>query len=91
MFLSGKHPQTGDPLPRFDCAHRWVPLLLVEAIKKTEGVIDTLDEARKEHIEQSDKFGRLAEELIDARVAGGDGARLIEGRAETLNGGDHDT
>jgi hypothetical protein len=48
VMLHGKNPNTGDPMPTFDCVDRWLPVLLIENAKETRAVTATLDEARKE-------------------------------------------
>ncbi len=79
IHMIGKHPQTGNPVDEFDCADRWMPVLITEVTKELQGVIATTDEFRREVAEQNEQvasFGRLAELL---NIAGQGQARIPDG------------
>lgn len=48
IHVTGKHPQTGVPVDMFDCARRWMPILLIQFSKEISGVASSVDSARNE-------------------------------------------
>ena len=46
--LFGQHPQTGERIAEWDCAHRWQNLLLIELAGKTDQVGASVQTLRNE-------------------------------------------
>ena len=55
----GTNPNTGQLVDEFDCADRWVPLLLVESAQKTNQVGAAVESFRNEMCKQNNEFGTL--------------------------------
>ena len=70
--LRGKHPQTGAPLDEWDCAVKWLPLLLIEGAKETRQTAAAIESFRNEMVRRQEVvLGRggngQAKEIADAR------------------------
>ena len=48
--LRGKHPQTGDPVDEWDCAIKWLPILVIENTKEAIGLSASIDSFRNEMV-----------------------------------------
>ena len=48
--LRGTHPQTGDPIDEWDCAIKWLPILLIENAKETRSTTAALESFRNEMV-----------------------------------------
>ena len=59
VHLMGTDPNTGQLVDEFDCADRWVPLLLVESAQKTNQVGAAVESFRNEMCKQNNEFGTL--------------------------------
>jgi len=46
--LLGSHPQTGVPVSEFDCAIKWLPILLIEGAKETRQAAGAIESFRNE-------------------------------------------
>ncbi len=46
--LRGKHPQTGAPLDEWDCAMKWLPVLLIEGSQETRQAAAAIESFRNE-------------------------------------------
>ena len=55
----GTNPNTGQPIDEFDCADRWVPLLLVEGAQKTNQVGAAIESFRNEMCKQNNGVSTL--------------------------------
>jgi hypothetical protein len=51
--LRGKHPQTGEPLDEWDCAVKWLPLLLIEGAQETRQTAAAIESFRNEMVRQN--------------------------------------
>ena len=70
--LRGKHPQTGEPVDEWDCAVKWLPILMIENTKEAIGVSASLDSFRNEMARGQQAVLRMAangevKEIADAR------------------------
>ena len=75
--LRGKHPQTGAPLDEWDCAIKWLPILMIENTKEAIGVSASIDSFRNEMVRgqhavlrmaaNGDVANREMKEIADAR------------------------
>ncbi len=48
--LRGKNPQTGEPLDEWDCAIKWMPILMIENTKESIGMSASIDSFRNEMV-----------------------------------------
>ena len=48
--LRGTHPQTGDPVDEWDCAIKWLPVLLIEGAKETRETAAAIESFRNEMV-----------------------------------------
>ncbi len=46
--LVGKHPQTGKNIDEWDCAMKWLPILMIENTKETMSLAASIDSLRNE-------------------------------------------
>ncbi len=46
--LTGKHPQTGKNIDEWDCAIKWLPILMIENTKETMSLAASIDSFRNE-------------------------------------------
>ena len=68
--LYGKHPQTGSLVDEWDCAIKWLPLLMIENTKETIGVASSIDSFRNEVARgQHDSILRLAKDGVIKDIA----------------------
>ena len=70
--LRGKHPQTGAPLDEWDCAIKWLPVLMIENTKEAIGVSASIDNFRNELVRGQQAVLRMVangevKEIADAR------------------------
>lgn len=64
--LRGKHPQTGEPLDEWDCAVRWLPLLLIEGAQETRQTAAAIESFRNEVVRQNaELLEHAAQEMIE--------------------------
>ncbi len=59
--LRGKHPQTGEEVDEFDCAIRWLPILMIENTKEAIGVSSSIDSFRNEMVRGQQAVLQVAE------------------------------
>lgn len=52
--VEGKHPQTGHDIDYWDCAVRWLPLMMTEQARHMKGVQAAVESFRNETIERQD-------------------------------------
>jgi hypothetical protein len=50
----GKNPQTAKDMDHWDCAVKWLPLLITESARQTHNVAASVDSMRNEVIERQD-------------------------------------
>jgi len=48
VLVRGEHPQTGEDQDMWDCSHRWVPILLVDLIRRTNSTGAAVEGLRNE-------------------------------------------
>ncbi len=48
--LRGTHPQTGEPVDEWDCAVKWLPVLLIEGAKETRQTAAAIESFRNEMV-----------------------------------------
>ena len=53
--MVGKDPQTGADMDHWDCAVRWLPVLITEQARQTRGVQAAVESARNEAIKTGEK------------------------------------
>ena len=75
--LRGKHPQTGAPLDEWDCAIRWLPILMIENTKEAIGVSASIDSFRNEMVRGQHAVLRMA---ANGDVANGDMKEIADAR-----------
>lgn len=64
--LRGKHPQTGEPLDEWDCAVKWLPLLLIEGAQETRQTAAAIESFRNEMVRQNaELLEHAAQEVIE--------------------------
>lgn len=51
----GKDPQTGNDMDHWDCAVRWLPIMITEQARQTRGVQAAVESARNEAIKTGEK------------------------------------
>ena len=61
--LSGKNPQTGEPIDEWRCSMAWQPILMIEANGAAQGIAASLQSLRNETVARQN----LALELIDGK------------------------
>ncbi len=49
--LRGKHPQTGEPIDEWDCAIKWLPVLLIESTQAAKESGAAVESLRNEIVE----------------------------------------
>ena len=59
--LRGKHPQTGEPVDDWDCAVKWLPILLIEGAQETRQAAAAIESFRNEMV----RANQLALSLAD--------------------------
>ena len=70
--LQGKHPQSGAPVDEWDCAVKWLPILMIENTKESIGMSASIDSFRNEMVRGQPAVLRMAsngkvKEIADAR------------------------
>ena len=75
--LRGKHPQTGEPLDEWDCAIKWLPILMIENTKEAIGVSASIDSFRNEMVRGQQAVLRMA---ANGDVANGDMKEIADAR-----------
>lgn len=64
--LRGTHPQTGEPVDEWDCAVKWLPLLLIEGAKETRQTAAAIESFRNEMVRQNaELLERASQEVIE--------------------------
>lgn len=58
--LRGKHPQTGEPVDEWDCAVKWLPVLMIENTKEAIGTAASIDSFRNEMVRGQQAVLRMA-------------------------------
>ena len=48
IHVTGKHPQTDAVVDMFDCARKWLPILMIQFSKEVNGVAASIDSARND-------------------------------------------
>lgn len=51
--LRGHHPQGGEPVDEWDCAVKWLPVLLIEGAKETRQTAAAVESFRNEMVRQN--------------------------------------
>ncbi len=70
--LRGKHPQTEEPVDEWDCAMKWLPILLIEGSQETRQTAAAIESFRNEMVRGQQAVLRMAangevKEIADAR------------------------
>ncbi len=70
--LRGTHPQTGQEIDEWDCAIKWLPVLLIEGSKETRQTAAAIESFRNEMVRGQQAVLRMAangqvKEIADAR------------------------
>tara|TARA_R110002051_G_scaffold30717_1_gene70824 strand:+ start:64 stop:336 length:273 start_codon:yes stop_codon:yes gene_type:complete len=52
--LIGSDPQTGQPVNEYDCAVKWIPMLLTENSKETRQTAAAIESFRNRMVEQNE-------------------------------------
>ncbi len=64
--LRGKHPQTAEPLDEWDCAVKWLPLLLIEGAQETRQTAAAVESFRNEMVRQNaELLERASQKVIE--------------------------
>jgi len=50
----GKDPQTGKDMDHWDCAVKWIPVMITEAARQTHSVASSVESMRNEVIQRQD-------------------------------------
>jgi hypothetical protein len=50
--LEGINPQTGKPMDHWDCAIKWIPVMITEQARQTRGVQASVEDFRNKSIQQ---------------------------------------
>ena len=61
--LRGTHPQTGVEMDEYDCAIKWLPILLVENAKENRQTAASVDSFRNEMVNTMPVFEVIAKAL----------------------------
>ena len=69
--LRGMHPQTGQELDEYDCAVRWLPLLLIEGAKETRQAAAAIESFRNLTVKGLSQIPVVAVPVIPHRTNGG--------------------
>ena len=48
--LMGTHPQTAEPIDEYDCAIKWLPMLLIEGAKETRQAAAAIESFRNQTV-----------------------------------------
>lgn len=77
--VEGKNPQSGQDVDCWDCAVRWIPVMIMDQTRHTKGVQAAVESFRNETIERQDALNTtlVATQILPAIQA--DRAKLIEG------------
>lgn len=68
--MSGKNPQNGEHVDEWDCAIKWMPMLMTENTKESIGMSASLDSFRNAVVRgQHDDVLRLAEHEAAQEIA----------------------
>ena len=59
--LRGTNPNTGQPVDEWDCAIKWLPVLLIENAKQTRQAGAATESMRNEIVKRMDDPGRAIE------------------------------
>lgn len=54
--VTGLNPQTGAAMDHWDCAVRWLPMLITEGARQTRNVAASVDSMRNEVVERQDQL-----------------------------------
>ena len=67
--MSGKHPQTGELVDEWDCAIKWMPMLMVENTKESIGMSASLDSFRNDVVRgKHDNMLKLADHKVAQEI-----------------------
>ncbi len=58
--LRGAHPQTGQEIDEWDCAIKWLPVLLIEGSKETRQAAAAIESFRNEMVRGQQTVLRMA-------------------------------
>jgi hypothetical protein len=68
--LRGINPQTGEPIDEWDCAVKWLPMLLIENAKEVRQGAAATESFRNEMIDRADA-ARVARERRNPEIPNG--------------------
>lgn len=54
--MEGRNPQNGQPMDHWDCAVRWLPILITESARQTKNVQAAVEDFRNTNVEQTAKL-----------------------------------
>ena len=83
--VSGKHPQTGVDVDHFDCAHAWMPVLLIENSKMQRETGAAVESFRNVMTEQNMRSVGAMQQLANSLAQSN--MELINGQAKVIEGG----
>jgi hypothetical protein len=66
LQVRGNHPQTGAPVDEWDCAIKWLPVLMIENTNTARGTQKATESMRNEIVERMDNPNQF--DLLD-RIA----------------------
>lgn len=62
--LRGVHPQTGEEIDEYDCAIKWLPVLLIEGAKETRQGAAAIESFRNEMVQGQKEYITTIKENI---------------------------
>lgn len=67
-LLRGTHPQTGEPIDEWDCAVKWLPVLMIEGAREARETAAAVESLRNEIVEAT--TAKRIEHMITNQNAG---------------------
>ncbi len=68
--IRGMHPQSGEELDEYDCAIKWLPMLIIENAKETKSTAAVMESFRNEVVKSANGLLGAVQER----------SKMIEGR-----------
>ena len=69
IHMLGKHPQTGADVNQFDCAVKWLPVLLIENAQQTRQMGAAVESFRNEVVKGNETAMQLQLGMAQQRLA----------------------
>lgn len=54
IHVQGAHPQSGETVDMWDCSHRWLPILVIDLIRRTNSQGAAVESLRNELVKRED-------------------------------------